>query len=176
MFNKMKTLGLAAAFAVAAPIASFAATLSGQIDITGAINLAGSEFTETGSADLLNPGVVVFSSGDFGLFTNLGDLVVLTDADFAAPGAIWEVGGFTFTATAFHNFTNDNVNNVFGFDAVGLITGNGYDATQGRLEFSAQSSQAIASFSSTTVVPLPAGLLLMGTALAGLGMTRRKKA
>lgn len=178
MLNKLKTVGLAAAIAVAAPVAAMAATISGQIDISGLVNLDSSDFSVGGNADLEPMGLVLAATGDFGAAgLGFGDVASFVDIDFAAPGAVWTAGIFTFTATGFSNI---NTGNPSSFTASGIVSAAGYDDTAGTLSFSTQNvgqkTNGQVSFSTTTVVPLPAGLLLMGTALAGLGMTRRKKA
>ena len=155
-----------------------AATINGQIDISGTVNLGGaSDFSAGGNADLEGPSFVLIATGSFnGL---VGDAVTLTDISFAAPGDIWEVGGFTFTALSFSDIVGGTVGPLFSFNAVGEITGNGFDPTPGSLTFTTQQNNpnnVTVSFSSTTnAVPLPAGVLLMGTALAGFGVMRRRR-
>lgn len=173
---KFKALIAAGLLAVAMPISASAATLiQGVINITGGVNVAGSDFSIGGNVDLISPGVVSpipGPTGDFAAFVSGGDAVTLTDIDFTAPGTIWEVGGFTFTALSFGDITNA----PNGFHAFGQVTGNGFDATNGVLQFTTQAGTGVVSFSTTTsTVPLPAGVLLMGTALAGFGVMRRRK-
>jgi hypothetical protein len=182
MFKSIKTLAAATAFAVAAPVAAFAVTITGQIDFSGVIDNSNSTFSTTGSADLADYATVIYSTEA----VETTDAVALTDIDFSAPGEIWSVGGFTFTATSFANFTNNVVSNTFGFDAVGVLSADGFDDTAATFSLTTQSDQSFAAFSATTYisadplavtsVPLPAGVLLMGSALAGFGMIRRKKA
>lgn len=174
--NIVKKIILAGVFVVATPVVAMAATISGTININGAVNLDNSDFSETGNADLSFQGVVGFPvpTGDFGDYVSLLDLVDLTDIDFTSPDEIWDVGGFTFTATAFHSFVD--LPNAKGFSAEGVISGNGFDDTLGSLSFTAQGNTVEVSFSTTTTaVPVPAGILLMGTALAGFGVMRRRK-
>lgn len=176
----LKTLmksALVGAVVAMAPLVASAVTVSGQIDISGRVNLYTSDFSATGNVDLDDPGIVLIATGDFA--ATVSDLVTaaLTDIDFAAPGAIWSVGGFTFTAASFTNIVDGLTKS---FKAIGSVSGNGFDVTAGTLQFTTQGGGggATVSFSSTTVVPLPAaGFLLIG-ALGGLGVLsrRRKKA
>jgi len=174
MFELKKILkpAIAAAFLALAPLAAAAATISGQIDISGQVNLAGSDFSITGNVDLEDPGLVTSATGDFATTVSFGDLVALTDIDFNAPGTIWSVGGFMFTASAFANIIDGATKS---FTALGTVSGVGFDDTAGVLTFTAQGGQSSVSFSATTVVPIPAaGLMLLG-ALGGLGMLRRRR-
>ena len=175
----IKNFLIAAAFAVLAPIAASAATITGQLDISGIVNLNTSTFSSLGNADLEPTGTVVIANGDFaGVDMSVG-AVSLTDVDFTSPGQIWSVGGFTFVATSFFGFldTTDKA-----FSAWGTISAAGFDDTAGLLTFTAQeNNQAIqVSFSTTTTpVPLPAGGLMLLTALGGFGALsarRRRKA
>jgi hypothetical protein len=176
MFNKMKTLGLAAVVSVALPVSAFAATISGQIDITGAVNLPTSSFDAAGNADLEPTGLVVVSTGDFSGIA-FGTPVAMADISFAAPGQIWSVGGFTFNASLFSNFQDSATK---AFNAVGTIAAAGFDDTRFFMTFTSQTNGPAVqvSFSSTSLpspVPVPAsGLLLVG-GLGALGVARRRK-
>lgn len=169
--------GAVAAASLAVPVTSVqAATISGQLDIAGAVDLTASSFTPSGNVHMIGDGSVVLALGDFSTLS-FGDSVALTDVDFTAPGPIWSVGGFSFAALSFSDFVNDTVNDDYGFQAHGTISGAGYNDTSGVMFFSSQSGQAQASFSATTIpsaVPVPAaGVLLLG-ALGGLGALKRR--
>ena len=140
-----------------------------EIDVIGE-----SQIVDRHSADLDPTGVVLIATGDFSTVAFLS-VANLTDISFPAPGQIWSVGGFTFTATSFSGFLN--MANTKAFTALGIVTGLGFDATDGILSFSAQGSKGKVSFSSTTVAPIPvpaAGFLLIG-ALGGLGLLSRRR-
>ena len=177
MFNRMKTLGLAAVVAVALPVSAFAATISGQIDIAGVVNLNNSTFDATGNADLEPIGAVLIADGDFSSISTLVDPAALNDINFAAPGQIWSVGGFTFTASLFSNFQDSATK---AFNAEGTIAAAGFDDTKFFMTFTSQENgNAVkVSFSSTALpspIPVPAsGLLLVG-GLGALGVARRRK-
>lgn len=173
MIGKLKTLGAAAVIALA-PLAASAATIHGQIDIGGLVNLPGSNFSAAGNVDLVQgTSTVQQATGTFDA-EGVGflDLVALTDIDFTTPGAIWSVGGFSFVATGFSSIV-DGVTKSF--KAVGIVSHASYDDSEGALSFTTQNGDTQVSFSSTTVVPVPAaGFLLVG-ALGALGVARRRK-
>lgn len=168
----------AAAILACAPVMAQSATLNGQIGIFGVIDLTSSNIAPAGQATISsNSGFVLLTSGDFSSIAPFST-VVINDIDFSTPSTIWSVGGFQFTATSFGSFQINATSQSF--IAEGVITGAGFDPTQAILgfAFSAFSGSSQASFSITSaasVVPLPAGWLLMGTALTGFCGLRRKK-
>lgn len=173
MFNKIKTLGLAAVVTVAMPVSAFAAMISGQIDITGNVHLPTSNFNSSGNADLEPTGVVTIATGDFSGIS-FGTLADVFDIDFTSPDKIWSVGGFTFTALSFSDFQDTTTK---AFKAIGTISGNSFDDSLGTLTFTSQTNDPAVkvSFSSTTTVPVPAaGVLLVG-GLGALAVARRRK-
>ena len=79
-----KNLLLAAAMVLSFGSVGAAATINGQIDIGGTINLPTSNFSATGNVDLNNPGLVLNATGSFsGL--SIGSFVTLADINFTAP-------------------------------------------------------------------------------------------
>ncbi len=181
MISQLKRAGIIAAL-ISLPFAANAATISGQVDIAGAVNIPGSTFNAGGNADLTDTGTVILSNGDFAGHVGIGNIATLFDIDFTNPSTIWEVGGFSFVAGAFDAFQDGTVK---AFTALGVISGNGFDATNGTLSFTAQLNGGAVdvSFSTTSSavdsapapVPVPAAgpLLLLG--LGGLAAARRKK-
>lgn len=184
--NKVSRLfSLAAALALALPLSAQAAMINGQLDISGLLNRDNSTFTPTGQIDFVGTGIALQATDDFaGSITPFVTMFTLYDISFAAPGLIYQGGGFSFTASAFRNF--DNAFPGRSFVADGTLTAAGFDATPGVFALSTQSTglpneRVTVSFSSDTnaspaPVPVPAaGFLLLG----GLGMlaaARRAKA
>jgi hypothetical protein len=184
---RLRTLIAAAAVALtgammtAAPAS--AATINGQLDVGGVVNVQSSNFEPGGNLDFDQGNImneVVIATGDFATFVSPGDAATLFDLAFSAPEDVYTVGGFTFRATSYFDF--DNAFPGRSFAANGVLTGNGFDATQGLLTLSTQSNnagQTVASFSSTTttnVIPLPASVLMLLAALGGLGIVSRRRA
>ena len=175
---KLRTLALAAAVA-AVPLVGQAALIKGQLDITGNINLSGSTFSPTGNVDF-NPetGFSNIATGDFSsintIFEGNATVFELTDIQFASPGTIYSGGGFEFIATSFFGF--DNAGEARGFMASGIIRALGFDDTPGKFSFSTQDDLANVSFSSTTtVIPLPASVLMLVGALGGLAFIGKRR-
>ena len=169
----IKKIALIAAFACL-PLTAHAVTVSSasQIDIAAVVDLDNSIFDPAGTAVFQNPGIVIFSTGDFASLP-IGTNATLSNIDFSTPGVVWSAGGFTFTATAFTTIFDGL---IAGFKAEGLITGNGFDPTETVMNFSVSRppnvSQAGGS-ATTSPVPIPAGFLLLSTALAGFAVSRR---
>ena len=154
-----------------------AATLSGQLDVTGTVNLANSSFTPSGRIDFHDQvALAVIATGDFAPVNTIfegGDdtIFALNDIDFTSPSVIYNGGGFTFTASSFTDF--DSTLPGLAFAALGTITTSllGFDPTPGRFALSLQDGASIVSFSSTTtVIPLPASALLLLSGLGGIGL------
>ena len=115
-------------------------------------------------------------SGIFATFTNVGDFVTFTPTwsfNSGAISAFWTVDGFTFDLIASNIVYQGN-----GFLSVlgsGTITGHGYNST-GTWMFSTQDdpSNGVFSFSASTVPDGGMTVALLGLALAGIEVTRRK--
>ncbi len=176
----MKKSLIIAVLAAGLPCLANAATINGQIDVVANVNLNTSSFTPTGFVDLNPSGIVVTATGDYVNFaTPFVTPAVFDDIVFTAPGTIWTAGGFSFTANSFSNLINTST--IVAFQAQGVITGNGFDATDAVLSFSAQplgglSVVSVSTSTSVSTVPIPTGLLLLSTALIGMGMASRKPA
>lgn len=157
------------------PTAATAVTISSssQLDIAAVVDIDNSTFDASGTVEFINPGFVVFSANDFAGITP-GSLVTLTNVDFTTPGALWAIGGFTYTITAFTSIFDGL---VAGFTADGVVSGNGYEDTETAINFTVSKPPSLSNVTgsvTTSPVPLPTGLLLLGTALAGFGLFCRK--
>ena len=115
-------------------------------------------------------------SGNFAYFVNAGDFVTFTPTWSFTSGPIalfWQVDGFTFDLVVSHIlFQGDGFLAVYG---TGLITGHGY-TSGGTWRFSTQDdpSNGVFSFSASTVPDSGATVALLGLALAGIEVIRRK--
>ena len=124
-------------------------------------------------------GVVVSSSGDL-FFTPYTTLATMTDFQFnplsPANVAVWSVGGFTFNMSTV-TINNQDATNL-SLSGTGTVSGNGFDATSGTWEYTAQATEDTAfswSSSSLAAVPVPAAVWLFGSGLLGLiGVARRR--
>ncbi len=193
----LSAIGVAAAMAFGSTPA-YAVPITGQLDING--SLSSSSFFGLGNAGVdidFDPQTAAaqIATGSFApivtvpefLANPLGPTITgfdLFDIDFEAgtPFTIYTTNvGFTpvvsFTATNYGLFDNDASDGTRGFVANGIISIDGFDDTVGVLAVSTQEVKQTAnvSFSSSTVVPLPAGIVFLMTALGGLGFIARRK-
>lgn len=154
-------------------------------EITGAITFAGGATFDTNSLATATQVTswsntrVVSSDGDFGGIAPNTSVSMATPWIFnpstATPG-FWSVGGFTFDLSGSTVVEQDS--HFLLITGVGTITGNGFDPTAGSWSFSTQApgSKGIFSFSASSEAVPESGmtLTLLGTALLGLELMRRK--
>lgn len=182
---KLKNLLTGAVIALGGAMVSIApasaAMLTGQLDITGIVNVQNSSFQAGGSVDFdpQTSSNVLIATGDFTPFSNT--TFDLFDLSLTGPELVYSGDGLSFTATNYLDF--DNAFPGRSFEAVGVLTLAGYDDTPAMLTLSTQSnnpSQIMASFSSSTTptptpIPLPASVLMLFAALGGLGVLSRRR-
>jgi hypothetical protein len=162
---------LAAAPAVAAPI-------NGTLNIEGLGNFSPTQITFAGPAAVLAGG----TTGDFTSFAPCVSCVTMTSPLTFVP----------FTPGTIYNGTSGAVNTTFTISSEitapvvtattltvqdnGTATLSGFDPTPGIWVFTMNqvSGKTVGSFSSTTEVPEPLSLALLGTGLLGLGIARSR--
>lgn len=178
LFKQLKALGAVLAMGVlslTAPSPAEAATVSGQVEIAGIIDVTASDFSETGSVSFTFPGFALFGTGDFA--SDAGTFVSLFGFDFDAAGEqtiLTLASGISFVAQSFSDIQDDAIKS---FTATGFLSGGAFEDTFASLNFATSgSSNAVTSFvSSVAPVPVPAsGILLVG-ALAGFGLMKRRR-
>lgn len=172
LFQALKTAAIAAVMGVAMLGVASAAPITGAISISGPIVNP----TDTTGVDF--GGGQGFVNGGNGSFSGIGagTLVDLFNISFAAlPGKVWEVGGFTFTIQSLTSAVTTNAQGGISFNAFGTLSGGGLDDTNGSFVFNSSNLAGVANFSSVTAVPLPASILLLGGALAGMGAAARRR-
>lgn len=189
--NKTIKLAFASAAVFAAIQASQAAPIVGYIGFHGEVTLdAGSVNTAT-EATAWNSVVVGGADGSFASTVNVGDAVTMSSSGWffnsVGGGGIiqpfWSVGGFTFTLA-----TSTVVFDAFDFinvDITGTVSAAGYDDTAFTGSFSSENPGAGGNsfgMSASFGTPLPSvpdggmTVMLLGSALAGLGLMKKKLA
>ena len=182
-----------AAFASGLVLSTQAIPITGNITMSGGATFNAASVNTATAVTSWAPADFVKSVNGFGGFVAINDTVTMGGAwtFLPAPGtatpALWSVDGFTF------DLTSDIVSQGGGFiniTGIGTISSThaGYDTTAFNWNFSSQDPPAgtpdhpVWSFSASTV-QLPTGVpdggttaILLGAALTGLGLLRKKLA
>jgi hypothetical protein len=160
--------------------------ITGTIGFTGRVTLnASSASTATQVSTWINPAV----NGTSGSFTSVanGTGATITQPwlfNSGAIGGFWSVGGFTFDLGSSSITSQGGTAGTSGYvnvSGIGLVSGNGYQATTMIWNFSTQ-DPIIATgpdsftFSASNIATPDGGstMMLLGLALTGAGMVRRK--
>lgn len=174
MKNIMKVLLVGLSFVSAN---AFAAMIDGSL-------IVGGDYSATGGSDLSDATDITLTT----VYANGGTGDVDGTFDMFTPGGT----GGSASLTAFSPVTNfftvagwqldlsslsviDQTTDLLTLSGTGVLSGNGFDATNANWSFSAQDASSY-SMSVTTVVPVPAALWLFGSGLLGLVCVARRKA
>lgn len=186
----IKKLILAAAFAIGAPIAASAATVSGPVLETG--NLDGGVFTSIGQVETVSISPIAASGEAFSVtvfFSALTDFNYIATFSFA-PGNVAPTTFTNVTATfgGFPVVLIEPEDEILEASAVAIGTGSVTDGSGNDLDLMLISGGPATSLTisgnvstgtvlqaTVTAVPLPAGVALLLTGLAGLGVVARRR-
>jgi hypothetical protein len=169
--------GMLAGMLAATP--ALAGEINGTFNIVGLGNFSNTQITFAGNGSVLPGG----STGDFTVFGScVGCITMTSPLVFSpfTPGLIYQGtnGGVSTTFTISSEITAPVVTaTTLTVQDNGTATLTGFDPTPGEWIFSMNqvTGKIVGSFSSTTAVPEPISLALLGTGLLGLGFVRRSR-
>ena len=154
--------------------------ITGNIGFSGAVQLdTGSAQTATEAIAWINT-VVNATSGSFTTVAN-NSAVTLATPWFFNSGVLnnfWSVGGFTFNLASSSIYSQDSL--FLNVVLAGTVTANGYDATAftGTFQVANPPANGVTTFTERlSFNSVPDGgttALLLGSALSGLALIRRK--
>lgn len=136
----------------------------------------GVDFGDNGGAD--GAFVVDGTAGDFAIFASAGQVGTISDfsfSPFVGPVTpLWSVGGLQFNLTEITYVFQDptNLPNAVYLKGKGTLVGAGFAETTGLWNFAGTGGESTFGFSSTTV-PEPTSLAMLGFGLLAFGASRR---
>lgn len=156
-----------------------AITMSGDFAPTGG---TGADLSDATGIDFLGDDFQVDGvAGDFVSFVSAGDNGSISDFQFAplSPSPVdplWSIGGFSFSLSS---VTVDFQNATFLIlSGTGTLSGNGFDATSGSWNLTANQADTLFNFSSGTFsnpIPEPTATLCFALGFAVVGACGRRR-
>ncbi len=184
--KKLITLiGSLLAVALFTTVAS-AIPVSGNITISGGATMDNNNLSLASAVTAWSNVKVASEDGSFIPFVSDGDAVTMAAPWTFNPStptpALWSVDGFTFDLAKITSVIRFAVGTAKFLTVVGdgWVSGNDFDRSEGSWSFSTQTPSAQGRFSfsaATSVAAVPDGgmtIIMLGVALSGLGIMRRK--
>ncbi len=165
--------------------AASAVQISGEIHIdgSGVLDSAPSGTSPGATTLTMNAAGVVnidpaLTTGDFDTFLDPLDPVTFSTTTISfeptfngSLSSFWSAAGFSFELTQLAESVE--INGFINLSGLGIITGNGFDATNGRINVTGVGSDENVSITAETI-PEPLTLGLLGIGLLGIGFSTRR--